>query len=216
MSITEAVPRTRAGHRSVRGLGGMAKRALDVTLSALGLLLLSPLFAAIALILRITDGAPVLYRQTRVGLDGHHFSIVKFRTMKRDAEEGLGPIWSVPNDPRCSRFGALLRRTGMDEIPQLWNIVKGEMSIVGPRPERPEFVRQLGAEHTDYELRHDVRSGLTGYSQVHGWRGYTDPGQRLRHDLHYVRRWSLTLDFYILLLTLVRGWSERTRNGVVD
>ena len=185
-------------------------------MSALGLILLSPLFGLVAIILRITDGAPVLYRQTRVGLDGRHFTIVKFRTMERDAERGLGPTWSVPNDPRCTRFGSRLRRTGMDEIPQLWNILKGEMSLVGPRPERPPFVRQLATEHLDYDHRHHVRSGLTGYAQTHGWRGDTDPGQRLRHDLYYVRRWSLTLDLRILLLTLVRGWSERTRDGVGD
>ena len=180
------------------------------------MVVLAPLFAAVALVIRLVYGKPVLYRQTRVGLSGKHFTIVKFRTMRDDAESDLGPIWSVPNDPRCTRFGALLRRTGVDEFPQLWNILKGEMSLVGPRPERPEFVRQFRTEHRHYDDRHQVRGGLTGYSQIHGWRGYTDLSERLKHDLYYVRHWSLRLDFHILLLTLVRGWSERTRDGVSD
>ncbi len=180
------------------------------------MILLTPLIAAVALVIRLGYGRPVLYRQTRVGLSGRHFTILKFRTMSNDAEGDLGPIWSVPNDPRCTRFGALLRRTGIDELPQLLNILRGEMSLVGPRPERPEFVRQFRTEHRHYDGRHQVRCGLTGYSQVHGWRGYTDLAERLRHDLYYVRNWSLRLDFRILLLTFVRGWSERTRDGVGD
>lgn len=185
-----------------------------MVVSAVALVLLSPLFAVIALAVRITDGGPALYRQTRVGLGGRRFTLIKFRTMQEGAERDLGPIWSVPNDPRCTRVGAYLRRLGLDELPQMWNILCGEMSLVGPRPERPEFTREFRKEHEHYDVRHSVRCGLTGYAQIHGWRGYTSLEERLRHDLYYVRHWSLKLDAYVLLLTVFRGWSERTRRGV--
>jgi putative colanic acid biosynthesis UDP-glucose lipid carrier transferase len=174
---------------------------------------LSPLLAAIALAVRFGDGGAVLYRQTRVGFNGRHFTIIKFRTMLEDAERDLGPIWSVPADPRCTRLGHYLRRLGFDELPQLWNILRGEMSLVGPRPERPEFTREFRKELPGYNLRHTVRPGLTGYAQIHGWRGYTSIEERLAHDLYYISHWSLGLDVYILVMTLFRGWSERTRQA---
>jgi lipopolysaccharide/colanic/teichoic acid biosynthesis glycosyltransferase len=177
------------------------------------LVLLSPLLAVIAIVIFVADGGSVLYRQVRVGLDRRRFTILKFRTMIENAEADLGPIWSVPHDPRCTRIGYYLRRSGLDELPQLWNVLRGEMSLVGPRPERPEFTREFRKEHRTYDIRHTVRAGITGYSQVHGWRGYTSVEERLRHDIHYVRNWSLTLDFYILLMTILRGWSEKTRSG---
>ncbi len=186
------------------------KRSIDVVVSAIALIVLAPAFAAVALAVRFTDGGAVLYRQTRVGLDGRHFTIIKFRTMQEHAERDLGAIWSVPRDPRCTKVGYYLRRTGLDELPQLWNIMRGEMSLVGPRPERPEFTREFRKEHREYDVRHTVRTGLTGYAQIHGWRGYTSLDERLRHDIYYVRNWSLTLDVYILGKTLLRGWSERT------
>jgi putative colanic acid biosysnthesis UDP-glucose lipid carrier transferase len=167
--------------------------------------------AVIALAVRLADGGTVFYRQTRVGLHGYRFTIIKFRSMHEDAEQQLGAIWSVPNDPRCTPLGHYLRRSGLDELPQLWNILCGHMSLVGPRPERPEFTREFRQEHVHYERRHNVRPGLTGYAQIHGWRGYTSIEHRLRHDLYYVRNWSLWLDLYVLLLTVTRGWSERTR-----
>jgi lipopolysaccharide/colanic/teichoic acid biosynthesis glycosyltransferase len=189
------------------------KRSIDVVLSAVSLLLLAPVFAIVAVVIRMSDGGSVLYRQTRVGLDGRHFTIIKFRTMQENAERDLGAIWSVPQDPRCTKIGYYLRRSGMDELPQLWNILRGDMSLVGPRPERPEFTREFQKEHRQYEVRHTVPAGLTGYAQIHGWRGYTSLDERLRHDIYYVRNWSLALDLQILLMTLLRGWSERTRTG---
>jgi len=195
-------------------MAGFIKRSIDVTASALALILLAPLLALIAAAVRMTDGGPILYRQTRVGLAGHRFTMIKFRTMPEDAERDLGAIWSVPSDPRCTSIGRSLRRYGLDELPQLWNILLGDMSLVGPRPERPEFTREFRKEHANYDVRHVVQCGLTGYAQVHGWRGYTGLEERLHHDLYYVQHWSLGLDFYILLLTAVRGWSERTRSGV--
>jgi putative colanic acid biosysnthesis UDP-glucose lipid carrier transferase len=175
------------------------------------LVVLLPLLALIAIVIRLTDGGSILYQQVRVGLDRRRFSIIKFRSMHENAECDLGPIWAVPYDPRCTRVGLFLRRFGLDELPQLWNVLRGEMSLVGPRPERPEFTREFRKEHPGYDIRHLVRPGITGYAQIHGWRGYTSLEERLRHDFYYVRNWSLGLDVYVLLMTLVRGWSERTR-----
>ena len=201
-------------HKSIRGLPGVIKRCFDIVCATAALILLSPLFVLIAILIRMEDGSSVFYRQTRVGLNRRRFTILKFRTMREDAERDLGAMWSVPGDPRCTRVGYYLRRSGFDELPQLWNILRGDMSLVGPRPERPEFTREFRREHDNYDLRHVVRSGLTGYAQIHGWRGYTSLEERLRHDLYYVRNWSLHLDLYIVVMTLLRGWSERTRNGV--
>ena len=192
----------------------MAKRAIDIAVAALALLLLFPLLASIAAIVKLTDGGPIFYRQVRLGLNERLFTIVKFRTMLVDAEKDLGAVWSVPHDPRCTGPGSWLRRLGLDELPQLWNILRGEMSLVGPRPERPSFVAEFRSELPDYDMRHNVRAGLTGYAQIHGWRGYTSIEERLRHDLYYVNNWSLWLDLQIMVLTLVYGWSERCRGGL--
>jgi len=200
-------------HNSVGGKTGFIKRTVDVVLAGLGLVLLLPFLAIVALAIRVTDGGGVFYRQIRVGLDRRRFTIIKFRTMEEGAERELGAIWAVPDDPRCTKLGSYLRRFGIDELPQLWNVLRGEMSLVGPRPERPEFTRELRKEHQGYDVRHSVRPGITGYAQVHGWRGLTSIEERLRHDMYYVRNWSLWLDAYILVLTLFRGWSEKTRQG---
>ncbi len=200
-------------HKSVAGFSGFAKRAIDVTLAAAALVLLSPWLVIIAIAVRMTDGGSIFYKQVRVGLDRRRFTIIKFRTMQEDAERDLGAIWSVPHDPRCTRIGFYLRRSGLDELPQLWNVLRGDMSLVGPRPERPEFTQEFRKEYRTYDVRHTVRPGITGYAQIHGWRGYTSLEERLRHDIYYVRNWSPTLDVYILAMTVIRGWSERTRAG---
>jgi putative colanic acid biosynthesis UDP-glucose lipid carrier transferase len=201
-------------HRAVAGFGGFAKRAIDVVFALAGLIALSPLLVVIALAIRLSDGGPAFSRQIRVGLDRRRFTMIKFRTMRRDAERDLGAIWSVPGDPRCTPIGTYLRPSGFDELPQLWNVLRGQMSLVGPRPERPEFTREFRKEHSNYDVRHNVRPGITGYAQIYGWRGYTSLEERLRHDIYYVSHWSLWLDVRILAMTLVRGWSQRTRDGV--
>ena len=213
-SLDEGTRPCPSAHPSVCGLGGRLKRITDLGGSIFGLVLLSPFMALVALGIRIEDGGPVFYSQERVGMNGRVFTVLKFRTMSPDAEHGRGPTWSKSNDPRCTRFGALLRRSGLDELPQLWNVVKGDMSLVGPRPERPEFVCEFRTRYPDYLQRNVLLGGLTGYSQAHGWRGDTDLGERLRHDLFYVRNWLLAFDFYVLLLTLSQGWSEKTRDGI--
>jgi Undecaprenyl-phosphate glucose phosphotransferase len=191
------------------GWMSLVKRTLDLAIAATALVLLSPLFAAIALAIRLSDGRPVFYRQRRMGLDGRPFEIVKFRSMRLGAEDELGPTWAAPDDPRRTRVGRFLRRWSLDELPQLVNVVKGEMSLVGPRPERPEFVREFKEKFPQYMLRHRVRAGITGWAQVNGWRGATDLAKRIEYDLYYIENWTLALDVKILWLTLRYGLRHR-------
>ena len=191
------------------GWMSLVKRTVDVAISGAALVLLSPLYAAIALAIRLSDGGPVLYRQRRMGLDGRPFDILKFRSMVPDAEERSGPIWTSPGDERRTRVGAFLRRWSLDELPQLLNVLRGEMSLVGPRPERPEFVREFKEKFPQYMLRHRVRAGITGWAQVHGWRGNTSLSKRIEYDLYYIENWSLALDIKILWMTLRHGLRHR-------
>ncbi|MBS1105448.1 MAG: capsular polysaccharide biosynthesis protein [Deltaproteobacteria bacterium] len=185
------------------GWAAIQKRVFDIAASALLLAVASPFLGALALAVRFTCGAPVLYVQDRMGLDGRVFRMVKFRTMVPDAESG-GPVWACTSDPRTTRIGSFLRRTGFDELPQLWNVLRGDMSLVGPRPERPVFIEQFRREVPGYMLRHKVKAGMTGWAQVHRWRGDTSVHERVEHDLYYIRNWSLGLDVRILLMTLWR------------
>ncbi|HMF09876.1 MAG TPA: exopolysaccharide biosynthesis polyprenyl glycosylphosphotransferase, partial [Thermoanaerobaculia bacterium] len=191
------------------GWMSLVKRGLDVALSACALVGLSPLFAAIAAAIRIEDRGPIFYRQRRMGLDGRPFDIVKFRSMVSGAEDGSGPTWASQDDPRRTRVGRFLRRWSLDELPQLINVLSGEMSLVGPRPERPEFVREFKERLPQYMLRHRVRAGMTGWAQVHGWRGNTSLTKRIEYDLYYIENWSLSLDLKILWMTLRYGFTHR-------
>jgi Undecaprenyl-phosphate glucose phosphotransferase len=188
------------------GWAALKKRSFDVIVSSLLLVLAAPFMAAIALGIRWKMGGPVLYRQERMGLDGRVFRMLKFRTMVPDAESD-GPVWAREDDPRTTPIGGLLRGTGFDELPQLWNVLCGDMSLVGPRPERPIFIEQFRREVPGYMLRHKVKAGLTGWAQVHRWRGDTSLHERIEHDLYYIRNWSLSLDVRILLMTLWRTCS---------
>jgi len=191
------------------GWMSLVKRTLDVAISAGALVVLSPLLAVIAAAIRLSDGGPVLYRQRRMGLDGRPFDILKFRSMRVGAEEDTGPTWAQPDDPRRTRVGRLLRQWSLDELPQLWNVLRGEMSLVGPRPERPEFVGEFKEKFPQYMVRHRVRAGITGWAQVHGWRGNTSLSKRIEYDLYYIENWSLSLDFRILWMTLRHGLRHR-------
>ena len=190
------------------GWMSLVKRTLDLAIAGTALLLLSPLFGVIAVAIVLTGG-PVLYRQQRMGLDGRPFEIVKFRSMRPDAEDESGPTWAGPEDPRRTGVGRFLRRWSLDELPQLVNVVKGEMSLVGPRPERPEFVSEFKEKFPQYMLRHRVRAGMTGWAQVNGWRGNTSLSKRIEYDLYYIENWSLALDIKILWMTLRYGLRHR-------
>jgi len=190
------------------GWAAVQKRAFDVVVASGILLTLSPLLALAAVAVRITTGSPIFYRQERMGLDGSVFSMVKFRTMRPDAEAASGPVWTEEDDPRRTRVGAFLRSSNLDELPQLWNVLRGDMSLVGPRPERPVFIEQFRREIPGYMLRHKVKSGLTGWAQVHGWRGNTSLHERIEHDIYYIQNWSLALDVRILLMTFWRAYKN--------
>jgi sugar transferase (PEP-CTERM system associated) len=183
----------------------LSKRTLDVVASLIGMLLAAPAMALVALAVRLTSPGPVLYHQTRVGLNGHLFTVHKFRTMRVDAEAATGPVWaSKAGDPRVTPIGRFLRRTRLDELPQLWNVLIGEMSFVGPRPERPEFVGDLTKQIPYYRQRHFVRPGITGWAQVRYTYGASveDALQKLQYDLYYIKNFSIPLDLFIILQTI--------------
>jgi Undecaprenyl-phosphate glucose phosphotransferase len=191
-----------------QGWNAVLKRAFDLVCSALGLVFLSPVLAALALWVRLDSAGPVLYAQERVGLSGKRFRMLKFRTMRLDAEAVGEPGWTRPGDPRRTRAGRILRPLSLDELPQLWNVFRGEMSLVGPRPERPVYVEQFRASVPRYMLRHHVKAGITGWAQVHGLRGDTPLDRRIEFDLYYIRNWSLGLDVRILFLTVLRVFRD--------
>ncbi len=193
----------------LQGLNAWVKRSIDVVLSVLALVVLAIPVAVIAALVKWTSPGPVFYHQERMGLDGRAFTVYKFRSMHEDAEDSSGPVWARDNDPRTTPVGRWLRRMDLDELPQFWNVLKGEMSIVGPRPERPFFVEQFKHRIPQYMLRHKVKAGITGWAQVNGWRGNTSLEKRIEYDLYYIENWSVTLDIKIMWLTVVRGWVAR-------
>ncbi|MBN1893630.1 undecaprenyl-phosphate glucose phosphotransferase [bacterium] len=186
----------------ITGWKAVFKRAMDVSVSLAALIILSPVFLLAAAAVRLGSKGPVFYRQGRVGLDGREFDLIKFRTMRIDAEKSTGPVWTVKNDARVTRAGRWLRRTSLDELPQLWNVLRGEMSLVGPRPERRHFVDRFRSQVPRYLDRHRVKSGMTGWAQVNGLRGNVSIEERTRYDIYYVENWSLYLDVKIILMTL--------------
>ncbi len=187
------------------GWNAFLKRTMDFSLGSLALLVLSPLMALIALVIKAASTGPVFFRQERMGLDGKRFGMLKFRTMIENAEKSTGPIWATTNDPRVTRVGYWLRRTSLDELPQFYNVLKGDMSLVGPRPERPSLVEEFRKAIPKYMLRHKIKAGMTGWAQVNGWRGNTSLEKRLEHDLYYIENWCLWLDLKILTLSLFYG-----------
>ncbi|MBR9976261.1 MAG: undecaprenyl-phosphate glucose phosphotransferase [Bacteroidetes bacterium] len=182
--------------------GRIGKRAFDIVFSFVVLVLFSPFAVLIMLLVRIESGSPVMYRQKRVGFEGEEFELYKFRTMRVDAERDSGPTWTKRDDPRVTRIGKVLRRLSLDEIPQFINVLRGEMSVVGPRPERPEFVDQFRNYVPKYIERHRLKTGLTGWAQVNGLRGEVPIAERTRYDLYYIENWSMTLDLRIIFKTL--------------
>jgi len=193
----------------LQGINSWIKRGLDIVLSASAMIVLALPAMVIAFLVRRTSPGPIFYKQERMGLDGQAFTVYKFRSMYFDAEDATGPVWARDDDPRSTPLGRWLRKLDLDELPQFWNVLKGDMSIVGPRPERPFFVEQFKHRIPQYMLRHKVKAGITGWAQVNGWRGNTSLEKRIEYDLYYIENWSMTLDLKIMWLTLVRGLFQR-------
>lgn len=183
----------------------VVKRLFDIVAAGLGLIVLSPLLALIALVIKCTSPGPVIYKQKRVTKDGAIFTMYKFRSMRNDIPQD-NERWTEENDPRVTKIGKLIRRTSLDELPQLFNVVGGSMSLIGPRPERPELVEKFSNEIPGYRMRHRAKAGLSGWAQVNGWRGNTSLERRIEFDLYYIRNWTFFFDLKIVLFTFFRGF----------
>ncbi|MFQ5685587.1 MAG: undecaprenyl-phosphate glucose phosphotransferase [Candidatus Scalindua sp.] len=181
------------------------KRIADVVLSLIIILVTSPLMLVISLLVKASSRGPILHGQERMGLDGKIFNMLKYRTMTIEAEKETGPVWAAKDDSRRTSIGAFLRKTSMDELPQFFNVLKGDMSIVGPRPEREFFIQQFRNKIPKYMLRHKMKAGITGWAQINGWRGNTSLEKRIECDLYYIENWSFRLDLEIMWLTIWRG-----------
>jgi len=182
-------------------LNNVAKRALDIVGAIMGLVFFAPVMAVFAAAVYLESPGPVIYRQRRIGLNGMPFDIFKIRSMKPDAESDGAPGWTVKDDPRRLKVGAFMRRWNIDELPQFWNVLKGEMSLVGPRPERPELIEKFKEEIPHYNVRHNIKPGLTGWAQVNGLRGDTSLHERIKFDLDYIENWHFFFDLKIMLMT---------------
>lgn len=185
------------------GVNMVIKRIMDVVLASVAIILLAPLMAAVALLVKLTSPGPILYRQERCGLNGRPFMMLKFRSLRVDAEAN-GPQMTAVNDPRRTLIGAFLRKTNLDELPQFFNVLWGDMSIVGPRPERPVFVSKFAKSIPNYNARHAVKAGITGWAQVNGWRGNSSLRKRVQFDLYYISHWNPLFDLRIIFLTVWR------------
>ncbi|MGB5456803.1 MAG: undecaprenyl-phosphate glucose phosphotransferase [Gammaproteobacteria bacterium] len=205
LSEVAGVPVVNISYSAIDGANKVLKTVEDYVLASLLLIFASPLMLLIAIGVKFSSPGPVLYRQKRVGWNGKEFTMLKFRSMPVTAERDTGPIWASKMDNRATPFGAVLRKTSLDELPQLFNVLRGEMSLIGPRPERPVFVEQYKDKIPHYKNKHLVKAGLTGWAQVHGWRGNTCLHTRIEHDLYYIENWSLWLDIKIIILTIFRG-----------
>jgi len=186
----------------VEGYNRFLKRTIDIAFSALGLILLSPVYLMIAVLVKVSSPGPAFYLQKRVGEDGRRFAIIKFRTMVENAEKGVGRVWAQKDDPRRTKIGGFLRSFNLDELPQLFNVLKGEMSLVGPRPERPHFVGKFKENIPRYMARHKIRSGMTGWAQVNGLRGNTSIEERTKYDIYYIENWSILFDLKVLFMSI--------------
>ena len=205
----DEIPIITLTHSPQHGWSTLAKRVFDVVVSAVALLIMALPMLFIALLVKLTSRGPVFYCQVRSSLGGKLFTIIKFRTMRENSEPDTGPVWTTPNDARVTPLGRLLRRTSLDELPQLLNVLLGHMSLVGPRPERPELIERFRHQLPRYMLRHQVKAGLAGWAQVHGLRGQTSLRKRVQYDLYYISNWTFGLDLRILLMTPFKGFINR-------
>lgn len=191
------------------GVNIWVKRVMDILLVSLALVILSPLLLLIAILVKLTSKGPVFFRQERCGLNGESFQMLKFRSMRVDAEAATGPVWAAKGDDRKTRIGGFLRKTSLDELPQFWNVLRGDMSIVGPRPERPVFIEEFRTTIPNYMARHAVKCGITGWAQVNGWRGNTSLRKRIQYDLYYIVHWNPWFDLKIMWMTVWNGLVHR-------
>lgn len=185
------------------------KRVVDIIGSLFGIILLSPILLIIALLVKLTSRGPIIFKQERVGMQGKPFHMYKFRSMVQQTEADEKKGWTVKNDARVTKVGKFIRRTSLDELPQLFNILRGDMSLVGPRPERPQFVEKFKEEIPRYMIKHQVRPGLTGWAQINGYRGDTSINKRIEYDLYYIENWTLGFDIKIILLTFITGFINK-------
>jgi Undecaprenyl-phosphate glucose phosphotransferase len=205
----EGMPFIHLRESPLYGWNRLAKRVFDIAFSATVLATIWPALLLVAVAIKLSSRGPIFYRQERMGLDGRRFQMLKFRTMAADAEARTGPVWAGPADQRRTSVGAFLRRLSLDELPQFWNVLRGDMSVVGPRPERPVFVERFRQTVPGYMLRHKVKSGITGWAQVNGLRGNTSLEKRIQYDIEYIERWSVWLDVKIIVMTVARVLVDR-------
>lgn len=203
------IPLIKINQPEEKFFAGLLKRNMDIIFSLAGIAVLSPFLLSIALLVKLTSRGPVFFTQERMTMDGDSFDMIKFRSMKVYSDGTNEKGWTVKDDPRVTPIGAFLRKTSIDEFPQLWNVFKGDMSLVGPRPERPMYVKEFRQKIPAYMLRHKMKAGITGWAQVNGWRGDTSIEKRIEFDLYYIRNWSIWFDIKILFLTFIKGFVNK-------
>ncbi len=202
----DGLPMVAVNPSPLQGWNAVVKRASDIAYASVALIVFLPAMALISLLIKFTSRGPIFYSQERMGLDGVTFPMLKFRSMRVDAESQTGAVWAKKSDARVTRIGSFLRKSSLDELPQLFNVLMGHMSCVGPRPERPVFVDQFKSEIPGYMLRHKVKAGMTGWAQINGFRGNTSLEKRIELDLYYINHWSLGLDLKIMIMTVFKGF----------
>lgn len=203
----QGIPAISVNETQMSSTGAIVKRLMDIILTGVGMVVISPLLFLLAILVKLSSKGPIFYGQVRMGLDGREFKMWKFRSMRSDSSNHQG--WTVKDDPRVTPIGKILRKTSLDELPQLWNVFVGEMSLVGPRPERPQYVEEFRKKIPTYMLRHKMKAGITGWAQINGWRGDTSIEKRIECDLYYIRNWSLWMDFSIIFLTFWKGFFNK-------
>ena len=206
IELISGVPVISVHDSPLAGVQGVFKRGLDIFGALFAITLFAPIMLVLAVLVRLSSRGPIFYRQERMGLDGRNFMMLKFRSMPIDVENNTGAVFAKAGDNRATWIGSIMRKTSLDELPQFFNVLRGDMSLVGPRPERPVFVNDFRRKIPGYFLRHKVKAGITGWAQVNGWRGDTSIEKRIECDLYYIQNWSLGFDVRILLLTVVRGF----------
>ena len=202
----DGLPIVNLAESPLHGWNNVVKRFSDIIFSSIFIIVSSPFLILLAIIIKFESAGSIIYRQKRVGLDGNVFEMFKFRSMQVGAEDETGPIWASKGDNRRTRLGSFLRKTSIDELPQLFNVFMGDMSLVGPRPEREVFVKEFKKSTPKYILRLKMKAGLTGWAQVNGWRGNTSLDKRIEFDLYYIKHWSLLLDLKIIFMTFWKGF----------